>query len=213
MKLQFLLLVTILLASCRPKDTQSGEGAAAIKLIDSYPELTDRINKTENTPGGNFFRLVLSSDSTCKVEWGNTSKTRTSSDLHFHIARKLEFVLENKDFLVLEAGTGSDTWFDLILPLSYDSTEFSIQNPLAFNTGGTEVVCEYPSADTVMVIENLLTRNIQFVLEKEKCSSFFVHYCVDTVVLTNKELYYKWAVPNTEDKSPKYFERRVKIRI
>jgi len=190
----------------KPKDT--------IKLIVSYPELLERIDKQNSTPRGNYYKLIISSDSTCRIEWGNVDKPRvTDGDFHYHIARRFNLVWENDKFIVLRARTGSDWWIDLFLPIGNDPSEFVIENCLTFDKKRNLVVSEYPSPDTVMEIHNLTNKNRQFILERNECGSAIIHYCIDSIAFTEKGLYYKWTTPHTFDDNKKYFERRVAVKI
>jgi len=63
-----------------------------------------------------------------------------------------------------------------------------------------------------IVIENLKT-NIRQVIEfTAKCSSAFIGYCIDSISLGNKELYYRFAEPNNFDKNKKLTEFRIRIK-
>jgi hypothetical protein len=157
-----------------------------VDLMKPYPELAERIDKSESTLLDNYFRLIISTDSTCKIEWGNTKiKRETNTDYHFSIARRFHLDWENEDFLVLKARTGSDAWFSLFLPLDDEAQESSIDNTLTKDEQRNLVVAEqFPGTDTVMFIYNLKTKESQFIKDNEKCDASFYHYCLDTVTLT-----------------------------
>ena len=80
---------------------------------------------------GNSTKLVPFTDSTCKIEWGNEKYTRkTNSDFHFHIARHFQTVWNNLKFKSLRTHTGSDSWFEVYLPLDTNKAEIIIEKKM-----------------------------------------------------------------------------------
>jgi hypothetical protein len=182
------------------------------KKIDS--DLQKRIEVSEATPSGNYFKIILATDSTCKVEWGNKKLKRISSkDFYFSEARRLYFEWENKSFVALRAGRGSDAWFDAFLPLDNSSSDFTIENVLAENKEKNIIVAEYIGADTIMFMQNLLTKKIHYVLETSRCGSGFNHYCLDSIKIANGGLFYRWVLPDKLDDNCKATKRRVEVKI
>jgi hypothetical protein len=193
------------------KQVSKGKKNDQMKL---YPELEKRIGITESTPSGNYFKIILVTDSTCKVEWGNRLiKRKSSKDFYFSEATRLYFEWENKNFLVLRAGRGSDAWFDTFLPLDVTSTDFKVENVLTQNKKNNMIVAEYIGTDTIMFIRNLTNGKTQYVLEDKKCGSSFNHYCLDSIKLTNKGLYYRWILPHKIDDNKGASQKRVVIKI
>jgi hypothetical protein len=219
MKKYLLILIILGTVSCNTKQASYHDHELMAKkdpvdLMKAYPELIERINKTESTPTGNYYRLTLFTDSTCRIEWGNKQmKKAGAKEYHFSIARRLHFDWENEDFLVLKAGTGSDSWFNVFLALDHKGQEETIENTLAHDKTRNLVVAESVSLDTAMVIRNLMSKKMQYVIEADKCSSIFIHYCIDSIAFTDKGLYYKWTLPNKLDDNPKRYERIVRIKI
>lgn len=221
MRIIFLTFAIISATSCNVKEsskavneTQALKKGTLNNMMSLYPELKERIGKTELTPLRNYYRLILASDSTCRIEWGNAKvNNSTKSDYHFHTARRFRINWENDDFLVLKAGTGSDTWFSLFLPLDSLAEESIIHNTLARNEERSLVVAEQSSGtDTIMFIYNLKSGQTQYIVDKEKCEAFH-HYCLDTVIVKEKEMYYRWVVPHKYMDNPRTIERKLKIRI
>jgi hypothetical protein len=185
-----------------------------VDLIKLDPELAERIGKIESTSLDNYYKLILVTDSTCKIEWGNKRiKKQSMRDYYFSEARRLYFDWENEDFLVLKAGRGSDAWFNVFLSLDSVGRDEIIENTLTQDKKRSLVIAECSSPDTTMVIHNLKSKELQYIIETDKCSSVFVHYCIDTIAFTDKGLYYKWTLPNKLDDNPKTYERRVRIKI
>ena len=90
-------LILGLLTSCNSRDNV---------LIDGYPELKAKVGQVQKTPGGNYFKLLISSDSTCKIEWGNEKIKRLSGlDYHFRNAARILYKSEDDGYLVLKSDT------------------------------------------------------------------------------------------------------------
>jgi hypothetical protein len=182
--------------------------------MELYPELAERIDKMESTPLNNYFKLTIATDSTCKIEWGNKRiKKETKAVYHFNIARRFGLDWENENFLVLKAGTGTGAWFSLFLPLDSGAQESTIENTLTKDEQRNLVVAEqFPGTDTIMYILNLTTGQTQYIRDDLKCETFH-HLCLDTVMLTKQDLYYKWSTPHKYMDNPKTVERRLEIKI
>lgn len=218
MRLQ-LVLLTCLLIACNTKQVSQEiqdtiPKAEKVDFMKPYPELVERIDRKDSTKLNNYFKLVLATDSTCKIEWGNSKVKRvTADDYDFHIARRFWFEWENEEFLTLRAGTGTGAWFSLILPLDSSAGETTIQNTLAQNEKKNLVVAEqFPGTDTIMYVVNLKTNKVQFITDKARCEAFH-HNCLDTVILSGKNVYYKWSTPHRFVDNPKTVERKVAVRI
>jgi hypothetical protein len=181
-----------------------------------YPEMAGILDSINSTPNGGFYKLIPYTDSTCKIEWGNTKVKRVSKDdYHFHAARRFSLEWENKDFIVLESWTGSDSRFNVILPLDSLSKESEIWNPIAFNKRKNLIAQEgYGFSDTIVILQNIKTGKSQPIIDKmNKCESAFNHYCIDSISIQNKEVYIKWVLPHKMTDDFKVIEKRVMIKI
>lgn len=220
MKTLLLIILTVGLISCNTRqvsqeDTQDTiPKTEKVDFMKPYPELVERIDKKDSTALGNYFKLTIATDSTCRIEWGNSKiKRKTKNDYHFHISRRFRLEWENVDFLVLRAGTGSGAWFSLVLPLDSLTDELTIDNTLTQNERQNLIVAEqFPGTDTVMYILNLKTNQTQYITDKAKCETFY-HLCLDTVILSDKKLYYKWSTPHKLVDNPKTVERKLDVKI
>jgi hypothetical protein len=178
-----------------------------------YPEMQDKLNKTIITKEKNYYKLIPSTDSTCKIEWGNNKLKRISEDYHFAFARRMRLEWENKDFVVLRGGAGTGSWFNVILPLDSLAEESGIWNPMAYNKK-SNLIAEEGDADTIVVIRNIKTGKSQPIIDKmNKCESAFNNYCIDSISIQNKEVYIKWVLPHKMSDDFKVIEKRVKIKI
>jgi len=219
MKRILLILITLGTVSCNVKqathdDHEVTSKKDSVDLMSLYPELAERINKNETTPLNNYFKLTTETDSTCRIEWGNKNiKKKTKVDYNFNIARRFHLDWESDKYLVLKSGTGTGAWFSLFLPLDSSAQESTIENTLTKDEKRNLVVAEqFPGTDTIMYIFNLETKRTQFIMDDKKCETFY-HLCLDTVMLTKTQLYYKWSTPHKYMDNPKTVERRLEIKI
>jgi hypothetical protein len=219
MKTPLLFLLTLGLFSCNTKKVSRDihDTIPKIEKVDfmkPYPELVERIDRKDSTKLGNYFKLTIATDSTCRIEWGNSIiKRLTNNDYHFHIARRFSLEWENAEFLTLKAWTGTGAWFSLILPLDSLTPESTIDNTLTKNEKKNLVVAEqFAGTDTIMYILNLKTNQTQYITDKAKCETFH-HLCLDTVILSDKKLYYKWSTPHKYMDNPKTVERKLEVKI
>jgi len=180
-----------------------------------YPELQERLGKKEFTPQKNFFFLNKSSDSTCRVIWGNNKVTRSGADeIDFYLANRLHYQWENSKYLILKGGTGSGAWVNIVLPFDKSEKVKTFDNMLCFDPENNLVAFQYFD-DTVLVVQNLKTYQKQYiVLENSTCEAASNLFCIDSVGIKNKELYLKWVTSNLANDSSRIFEeKRFKIKI
>jgi hypothetical protein len=111
------LLIFGLLTSCRPRDNSP--------LIDEYPDLKEKIGQIQQTPKGNYYKFLYSSDSTCKIEWGNAKiKKQSTLDYHFKLVHRILYKAEDGNWLVLKSDTtDKDDCFEIICSLDEKSNE------------------------------------------------------------------------------------------
>jgi hypothetical protein len=185
-----------------------------VDIMKLFPELAEQVGKPQSTPLGNYYTFTIATDSTCTIEWGNRQINKTSTRVYyFSEAERLKIDWENEDFLVLRGGRGSDAWFNVFLPLDSEGKDEVIENVLTQDKKRNLVVAEYSSLDTVLIVRNLESKEIQSLVETDKCSSAFPHYCIDTIAFTDKGLYYIWTLPNKLDDHPIKTERTIEIKI
>jgi len=103
-------LVFGLLTCCSTRDDKS--------LLDKYPDLKEKIGQIQKTPSGNYFKLLISSDSTCKIEWGNEKvKKHSTLDFHFRLAERILYKSEDGLLILKSDTTVKDDCFEIICPL------------------------------------------------------------------------------------------------
>ncbi|HRG02347.1 MAG TPA: hypothetical protein PKZ75_14610 [Bacteroidia bacterium] len=186
----FIILFVIYFFGCTPTEKTKDIPVKKVNYLDLYPEMKEMLNGQLFDASGNSWTIIPFTDSTCKIEWGTEKFTRkTETDFHFHIARHFHSVWDNLKFKSIRAHTGSDSWFEIYLPLDSNKSEIIIDNPLARDREKSLIVSE-GWGDTIVFITNLITREKKGIVEKEfKCESAFWHYCIDSVSLKNSELY------------------------
>ena len=193
-----------------------------LSYIDNYPPLREELNKKNFTKKGNYYMLIPFSDSAVKIAWGNDTLKRVyGNPLDFFSAYKLYGVKwENEYYLILLQGQGSGAWANIVLPINSSEKPEVIYNGLCFDTANNLMVSqEIPwsdplSNDTILVVKNLRTHQNQFIIEKEKhCESANYLYCIDSISIHEKLLYYQWVTPNFRDENKKSVERRVRVKI
>ena len=114
----------------------------------------------------------------------------------------------------MHRSTGSDTWLDIILPLTKNADLNYYENCLAVEKEKGIVVYEYPSEDSILIAENISTKKKQIIGKNWlKCSSAFYHYCIDSISIKNNLLYIEWVVPNRIDKPNKKETKRIKLDV
>jgi hypothetical protein len=166
---------------------------------------------------GSYYQFIPATDTTCYIKWGNTAVSNISSKAigNWQVEYgEIGLQWSNDKFIGLCRGTGSDTWMDIILPLKSNEDVRFYENRLAIDEENGILVYEYPSEDSIIIAENILTSKKQ-VLGKNwtPCSSFLYHYCIDSVSIVNKELYIEWVTPATMD-VPNYKEfKQIKLNI
>ena len=183
--------------------------------LSDYPELQEKLGKKDFTPKNNFFLLEQSSDSTCRITWGNNEVTRnTQEEIDFNLARRLHYQWENTEYLILKGGTGSGAWLNFVLPFSKSEKVKTFDNLLCFDPENNLVASQYFN-DTVLVVQNLKTDQKEYIVLKDTpCEAASNLYCIDSIGIKNRELYLKWATKYLENDSSRIFEeKRFQIKI
>ena len=221
-RLLFVLAIVSTLISCSPTDTASNT-----KHERNLPDTSNKVAKVKEyfqvdtvieTQGDIFYQFIQATDSTAFIKWGNktiTNISKTELYSEYFSKDKIHIRWSNKKFLTLGRGTGSDTWVDIVLPLTKDADLKLFENCMAFDKENGIAVREwYSDSDTVLLAENIITGKKQALgREWKKEPISFFHYCIDSISASNKILYVKWVLPNkTEEKNTKE-TKRIKLDI
>jgi hypothetical protein len=103
-----------------------------------------------------------------------------------------------------------------VLPLRNQGKVRWIENGLYFDPVDNLLVSEqFQFSDTILIIENLLNNNRQFVVEKESpCQAVLNSACIDSISIIHKELLLKWVTPYVGSDSTKSMQvNNIKINI
>jgi hypothetical protein len=211
-KLILVLTIASTLISCSPTDSASNNTDkirtdSLTKAVKTIEYLT--VDTTRETQGDLFYQFIQATDSTAFIKWGNKEITNISkTDLfsNYLSKEKIDIDWANKKFLTLGRGTGSDTWINIVLPLTKGADLKFYENCMVFDKENGIAVREwYTGSDTVLLAENIMTGEKQAIgqdWKKEPIS--FYHYCIDSISISNNMLYVKWVLPNKlDDKATK----------
>ncbi len=161
------------------------------------------------TKNNHYYKLTQASDSTFRLTWGSNKLDRFyEEDIDFFVADRLELAWDSKDYLILDYNIGSGEWKSVVLPLNKDQPVQVVDNGFCFDSNNN-LLGVMQSNDTVLYVQNLQTLQKLFVIEKDHpCDIPNNFYCIDTISISNKTLYYKWNVSNN-----KIVEKRIRLLL
>jgi hypothetical protein len=201
----FLILLTYLLP------TKSN--AQKADPFDSSPLLKSSLNEKIWNTGKSYYLMTKASDSTVHLYWGNDNfKRKYFTDLDIRSAEKLEAKWTNKNYLVLEYGTGSGVWVNIVLPIDTKEKPIEFCNGIYFDKVGNLFVSE-GYGDTILIVHNSKTKREQFIIDKRHCCSAFNDVCLGSVEIKDKVLYTTWTPDNCTDDKKKAYEKKVRLKI
>jgi hypothetical protein len=182
--------------------------------FDSYPTVKAALNKKVWISGKSYYLITKSTDSTIHLYWGNdTIKRVYQSDLQLWIAERLHKKWASKDYLILQYGTGSGSWMNIVLPFNPNEKIQEFSNGLCFDPANNLIGVEQ-YGDTILVVKNLKTNKLQYIIDKQHiCDAASNNSCIDTVGIKNKLLYIKWATPNNFDENKKVYEKKIILHL
>lgn len=203
MRQTFIIFTLVVLTSCNSNVATKTEVRRKVDYYKLYPEIKDLLGVSNYDPDGNSWTLVTQNDSTCKIYWSTTKSERKGTlEFPFSIARHFRPSWTNSKFLVLRSHTGSDSWFDVFLPLDTTRQEFVIYQPLTQDQANNYVLAQ-GYQDTIFKIHNLCNGLTMEVLETEyKCESVSWFYCIDSISVCDWKFYYRLK-PTSTSKKPK----------
>lgn len=214
--MRVILIILAIIATCC-KDKQVNDRTSKVAdstYLKKYPGIVPKLDKIVNTPNGNYFKFVQSDTKKCKIEWGNKKIKNTSTDeYHFLFCDSVKLERETKDFIILKSLITVQGWFFICLPLKQEKTELIIENPIIFDSETSIVVSDGFRYDTVLLLNNIVNRTVQPVIETERCYSRLFHNCIDSISLSNDILYYKFQGELDKSKGNMKFERKVAVGI
>ncbi len=164
-----------------------------------------------------FYQYVFD-DENGYIKWGNDSFTNITSNGYlkdFFQGGRMRLRWANDKFIVIGRGTGSDTWFRIVLPLIPGEKGREYWNPLAFDeANGLVVYMNDNKGDSIWIVENMLSGK-QLAIGKglPPCGSAGTHYCVDSISIVNRELYLEWVTPHKHDDDKVKVVKRIQIDL
>ena len=172
------------------------------------------LNRKNITKNGCYYMLQQVSDSTIKIIWGNDTLKRIYDEpLAFMFVERLSVKWENKNYVILNYGTGTSAWSNVVLPIDTKQQVQIFTNGIYFDLKSNLLVTE-EVGDTILAVRNLKTLQSQFVIEKgQRCASANNSDCIDTVSINDKTLYYKWVTPRNFSDRDSSSNKRMRLRI
>ena len=160
----------------------------------------DRIKNNEKViEKKSFYKYQKLNDSLSIIKWGTKNFENSTEPIEtFLLDERTYEKWRNEKFICLTRSIGSDTKFDIILPLKENSKNKYISNSLAYDKNNGKVIFE---EGNILTVQNL-NNDKKEVLGKmlKKCDSFFIHYCIDSINIDNNKVYIEWVTPNKIDK-------------
>ena len=211
----FFLIITFL--SCGQKSIK--ENIVLNEKITNPKQYECEIDTSIVKENDYFYQIVKVSDTSSYLKWGNKKNTfycKTEIDNFYLEKERLHFKWKNSKFICLGRSCGSDTWINILLALKENTNPQIYENALAFDKENGIVICEgFIHEDPPLIAENINTGEKE-ILGKNwtKCDvGSFYHYCIDSISVTNKELYVKWATPHKLEENPMFETKRIKLKI
>lgn len=182
--------------------------------LDNYPAVKSALNKKNWTASKSYYLIAKATDSTIYLYWGNNSfKRRYNSELDLSSAEKLHVKWANKQYLILEYGTGSGVWIDIILPIDKEEKVQEFANGECFDKIYNLFTYQGYN-DTIVIVRNLKTKTQQFIIDEEhKCDAVLNSSCIDAIEIKNKTLYIMWVTPNNFINKKKTYNKKIKLQI
>ncbi|MPS72572.1 MAG: hypothetical protein E2590_05395 [Chryseobacterium sp.] len=155
------------------------------------------------------------SDSKSRIEFTDGEVVQLSSKPidNFYLDEKTRLKWANEKYMCLRHSNGSDTWTDIVL--SFDNNNFKlIDNSLIYDKINGVVICETDSANYKLFAESINSgRKQYFGNDWADCSSVFPHYCIDSINLSDKDLYLEWVLPNKTEKSTRKQIKKIRLNL
>ena len=143
-----------------------------------------------------FYEIKSVNKDSSQIIWGNSIFKNFEN---FVLDKdKIKTKWENENFIILQRGTGSEAWINLILPIKKNEKLFQTDQVLAFDSINNIIVRqnynseEYPFQ--LINLKNLEKDSIRF--ETKNCESINIINCIDKVDFNEKTLIINWTTPN-----------------
>jgi hypothetical protein len=153
--------------------------------------------------------------STVIIKWGNKKFENVAPDSIIESVRieRLSINWKNDNFIALSYGCGNPCWGGLILPLDKNAIANSFMYQYDYDQKNN-LVARFDDDYETLIVENLKTHAKQLIMKRDStCESAFAGFCLDSISLKNKVLYYKWSTPDAFADNKKSKEYHIKIDL
>ena len=146
-----------------------------------------------------FYEIKSINKDSSQIIWGNSSFKNSQNFENFVLDKdKIKTKWKNENFIILQRGTGSEAWINLILPIKKNEKLFQTDQVLAFDPINNIIVRqnynskEYPFY--LIKLNTLEKDSIRF--ETKNCESVNIINCIDKIDFNEKALIINWTTPN-----------------
>ena len=153
-----------------------------------------------------FYEIKSINKDSSQIIWGDSTFKNSQNFENFFLDKdKIKTKWKNENFIILQRGTGSEAWINLILPIKKNEKLFQTDQVLAFDSINNTIVRQnynskkYPFQ--LIKLNNLEKDSIRF--ETKNCESINIINCIDKVDFNEKALIINWTTPNKFEKNGK----------
>ncbi len=207
----FIFLFTFLGCQNRPNEQHTTE------RVDPAKEIVEEVlipDTSMHTEGDFFYQFIPVTDSTSRIKWGNQKVTNVSKEVidnYLLTSKRLYLDWANSKFMWFGRTHFGDTWTNVVLPLKFGEDMRIYNNVMAVERNMGIVVYEFPSEDSILIAENIITSKKQIIgSDWTKCGSAFYHYCIDSISINRNLLYVEWT--DVDDRNKKEY-KKVKLNL
>ena len=146
-----------------------------------------------------FYEIKSINKDSSQIIWGNSSFKNSQNFENFVLDKdKIKTKWKNENFIILQRGTGSEAWINLILPINKNEKVLQTDQVLAFDPIHNIIVRQnYNSEEYPFQLIKLNTfekDSIRF--ETKNCESINIINCIDKIDFNEKTLIINWTTPN-----------------
>jgi hypothetical protein len=203
MKIQLLIVLTIILVSCTEKKADTDQtDSLTISDSSTKKDFEDKqgdchvwLDSDTTLSTGDFVKY-LKEDGKVKIEWGNkTFKRLLKNDYDCEGAPAWIPTIRwsTSKFIGLRYGCGSPCWGTIILPINDKDSIIERMYDLKIDTSDTRMVYLDNETYDKLIVENFETGQKTNINYKFECSAAFAGSCIDSLILSKEMLIIKWV--------------------
>ena len=153
-----------------------------------------------------FYEIKSINKDSSQIIWGNSTFKNSQNFENFFLDKdKIKTKWKNENFIILQRGTGSEAWINLILPIKKNEKLFQTDQVLAFDSINNIIVRQnYNSKEfpfQLIKLNTLEKDSIRF--ETKNCESVNIINCIDKIDFKEKALIINWTTQNKFEKNGK----------